>query len=210
MPSPEQILNGLSAIANQWLFLAIAWHLFFAVLAGGLALGIRPSKRVGGVLLALPLLSVAALAWLAANPFNGILFTLAAIALLWIALRLPQERVHIAPLWLMGAGILLFVFGWVYPHFLETSSWLTYLIAAPVGLIPCPTLSIGIGLSLMVGNFESRAWSLALAGMGLFYSLFGAFRLGVAIDLVLLLGALLALLVICISKVAAPEQALAH
>lgn len=210
MPAPEQILSSLAAVANQWQMLAIAWHIYFAVLVAGLALGVRPSKRTGGILLALPLLSVSALAWLSANPFNGLLFALAAVALLWIAARLPQERMHVAPVWLTGLGALMFVFGWVYPHFLQTASWVPYLYAAPVGLIPCPTLSIVIGLSLMVDNFESRAWSLVLGGMGLFYGLFGALRLGVTMDLVLLAGALVVLVVAFLPKAGAPRQALAH
>jgi hypothetical protein len=210
MPNSEQILNGLSAIANQWQILAIAWHIYFAVVAGGLVLGFRPSKRVGAILLALPLLSVSILAWLAANPFNSLLFALASIALLIIAIRLPQEQVKIAPLWLTAAGTLLFLFGWLYPHFLEGASFLPYLYAAPVGLIPCPTLSIVTGLSLMVRGLESRAWSVVLGGMGLFYALFGAIRLGVTIDLILLLVALLTLLLAFLPKSGAPKQLLAH
>jgi hypothetical protein len=210
MPTPNQILGGLSTIANQWQWLAVVWHIFFALLVGGLALGVRPSQRVGSMLLALPLLSVSALAWLTANPFNGTLFAVAAIAMLIIAFRLPQARIDVAPLWLTSAGVLLFVFGWVYPHFLVTSSWLPYLFAAPTGLIPCPTLSIVIGLSLMVGNFESRAWSLVLGGMGLFYSLFGALRLGVTLDLFLLLGALLIILVAFLPRAGVSKQLLAH
>jgi hypothetical protein len=210
MPNSEQILNGLSTIANQWQLLAIAWHVYFAVLIGGLTLGLRPSKRVGAILLALPLLSVSILAWLAANPFNGLLFALASIALLVIAVRLPQEQVEAAPFWLTSAGTFLFLFGWLYPHFLESASFLPYLYAAPTGLIPCPTLSIVTGLSLMVRGLESRAWSVVLGGMGLFYALFGAIRLGVTIDLILLVGALLTLLVAFWPKIGAPKQILAH
>lgn len=210
MPAPEQILSSLSAIANRWQMVAIMWHILFALFVAGLAFGWRPSKRIAGVLLALPLISVSVFAWLSANPFNGLLFAAAAIALLWIAARLPQEQVQIAPLWLAGLGGLMVVFGWVYPHFLLTTSWIPYLYAAPTGLIPCPTLSIVIGLSLMMGNFESRGWSLTLAVMGLFYALFGAFRLGVMLDLGLLAGALLALLVAYTPQRGAPRQALAH
>jgi hypothetical protein len=210
MPNSEQILNGLSAIANQWQILAIAWHIYFTVLAGGLVLGFRPSKLVAAILLALPLLSVSILAWLAANPFNGLLFLLTSVALLMIAIRLPQEQIEIAPLWLTTAGIFLSLFGWLYPHFLESASFLPYLYAAPTGLIPCPTLSIVTGLSLMVGGLQSRAWSVVLGGMGLFYALFGAMRLGVTIDLILLLGALLTLLIAFLPKTGAPTPVLAH
>lgn len=210
MPTPEQILSGLHTITNQWQFIAIFWHIYFAVIAIGLLRGRRPSKRIGGILLALPLLSVSALAWASANPFNGIVFAVAGVALIGVAMRLPNERIFVAPGWVVGAGVLMFLFGWLYPHFLDTSSFLPYFYAAPTGLVPCPTLSIVIGLSLVVGGFDSRAWSLLLGVIGLFYGLFGALRLGVTIDLVLLLGALLTLLVIFVPHKLDQEHALAH
>lgn len=81
-------------------------------------------------------------------------------------------------------------FGWVYPHFLDNAALVEYLYAAPTGLIPCPTLSIVIGFTLILGGLRSRAWCLVLTIVGLFYGVFGAARLGVKIDGVLLLGAL--------------------
>jgi hypothetical protein len=82
-------------------------------------------------------------------------------------------------------------FGWVYPHFLESGNWFNYLYAAPTGLIPCPTLSITIGFALLANGLSSRVWSLFLAIIGLFYGLFGIFRLEVHLDVGLLVGALL-------------------
>lgn len=210
MPAPELILNGLSDIANQWWLLAAAWHAYFAVLIGGLIFGVRPSKRVAGILLALPLLSVSVLAWTAANPFNGALLGLAGVALIALAFRLPDEPIRIAPLWVVAAGALMFVFGWVYPHFLDTFPLFAYLVAAPTGLVPCPTLSIVIGLALIAGGLDSRLWTSVLAATGLFYGLFGAMRLGVTIDIVLLLGALVALVVVFMPKLHAARPATAH
>lgn len=186
------------------------WHGYFAVLAVGLFLGVRPSQRLFGLLLGLPLFSVSALAWAAANPFNGSLFAVAGIALVAIAARLADERVQMAPLWVMSVGVFIFLFGWVYPHFLDTSSFVPYLYAAPTGLVPCPTLSVVIGLSLVVGGLNSRAWSLVLGATGVFYGIFGALRLGVTIDLVLLIGALLTILLIFVPKTVVQEHALAH
>lgn len=81
-------------------------------------------------------------------------------------------------------------FGWIYPHFLDNATPMEYLYAAPTGLIPCPTLSIVIGFTLILGGLRLRPWCLVLTIMGLFYGVFGAGRLGVKIDGVLLLGAL--------------------
>jgi hypothetical protein len=189
VPSPEEILAGLRTIANDWRWLAGVWHGYFGVLAFGLVLGVRPSRRTAGVLLALPLLSVSALSWIYANPFNGGVFALAGVALLLIALKLGGGAVRVGPRWSTVAGALMFTFGWVYPHFLGGATPAAWLYAAPTGLIPCPTLSIVIGATLVLEGLGSRSWCLVLAVVGLFYGVFGAFRLGVQIDLALLVGA---------------------
>ncbi len=209
MPAPDQILSVLTAIANQWKSLAIAWHLYFAVLMG-LVIVLRPSRRLMGILLGLPLVSVGVLAWYAGNLFNGVFFAVAAIALIALAARLPDERVQIAPVWIAVAGAVMFIFGWIYPHFLDTTSFWPYLYAAPVGLVPCPTLSIVIGSALMLHGLDSRSWSLVLAATGTFYGLFGALRLGVTIDFVLLIGALVLAAIVLMPGATTRKHVLAH
>ena len=87
-----------------------------------------------------------------------------------------------------GAGAAMIAFAWTYPHFLAGSStW--YLVAAPLGLVPCPSLAAAIGFALLGGGLGSRASSLTLASLGLFYGLFGVLRLGVLLDVGLVLGA---------------------
>jgi hypothetical protein len=190
--------------------LAIFWHLYLGAFVIGLVLGWRPSKRIYGILLSIPLFSVSGLAWSSMNPFNGALFAIVGLILLVLALRMPDEQIQVGPTWAVAAGMFMFLFGWVYPHFLDTTSFITYLYAAPTGLIPCPTLSILIGFGLLVEGLDSRPWSLVLGGTGIFYALFGALRLGVAIDLVLLVGALLLILVALIGKAEVQRSALAH
>ena len=65
MPTPDSIVSGLTAIANEWRTLAIGWHLVFGALLLAVGAGWRPSHRHAGYLLAAPLLSVAGLAWIA-------------------------------------------------------------------------------------------------------------------------------------------------
>jgi hypothetical protein len=189
MPSSEEILDGLGAIANGWRTLAIVWHVVFAAGLIALVLGWRPGRRLAGTLLAIPLASVSLLAWLSGNPFNGTTFAVTAFALAAIGLRLPRDRIRIGPRWLVISGVCLAAFGWVYPHFLQTDSWATYLYAAPLGLIPCPTLSAVIGIALVFRGLDCRGWSLVLAAIGVVYGLVGWFRLGVTVDAVLLVGA---------------------
>lgn len=194
MPASEQILAGLSAISNDGRPIAAFWHVFFALLAVLLICGKRLSRKTMGILLALPLISVSVAAWLANNPFNGIVFASVGVLMAWMSLsRLKMDGVSISAPWFLIPGIVMIAFGWVYPHFLESGSVLKYLAMAPTGLIPCPTLSIVIGFALVLRGLESRAvsWTLGLAG--LFFGLIGTFRLGVGIDAVLILGALLLL-----------------
>ena len=189
MPTPTEILQVLAAISNQQSKFAIFWHAVIAVTVIGILLGWRPTKRSGAVALAIPLISVSAMAWAYRNPFNGLVFLLAAAAVVALGRRRPGEKVDRPPLWAAAAGLIMIVFGWVYPHFLQGGGWLQYLYRSPAGLIPCPTLSLVIGFLLLANGFSSRGLSILLGVLGLFYALFGAFRLGVRLDLVLMLGA---------------------
>jgi hypothetical protein len=193
MPSVEQILNGLQEIVNARGGIAVFWHAYFGAFAVALLLGCRPRRRLAGLLLAPPLLSVSVLAWTARNPFNGIVFALLTLAALGLACKLTCEPARTAPAWFLFPGMALFAFGWAYPHFLETASFLPYLFRAPVGLIPCPTLAIVCGLLLVLDGLGSRALCLVLGVAGLFFGVFGVARLGVAVDWTLLLGSLVLL-----------------
>lgn len=191
MPTTEQILSGLKIMVNTWWPLAVFWHIYFAAIIIALLFGVRFSKRLGGILLPLPILSVSLVAWFSSNQFNGFLYALIGILLIYFSVKLPHEKASIAPLWTLIPGIIMFIFGWIYPHFLEYSSSFAYLYAAPTGLIPCPTLSIIIGLLLILNGLESRTLMLLLGFVGLYYGIIGVVQLGVLIDLVLLAGAIL-------------------
>jgi hypothetical protein len=88
------------------------------------------------------------------------------------------------------AGGAMALFGLCYPHFVPAGSVLAYLYRSPAGLLPCPTLSVLIGITIFLDGLGSRAWSATLAVAGLFYGAFGLFRLGVRIDGLLVLGAM--------------------
>ncbi|HET7541698.1 MAG TPA: hypothetical protein VFK05_17610 [Polyangiaceae bacterium] len=154
-------------------------------------LGVRPHKRFAAAILSAPLASVAVASLVFGNPFNGAIFSLLAVALAILALRAPPSSpvcFASTPFAVLGAALI--AFGLVYPHFLDDAPWFEYFYAAPLGTIPCPTLSLVVGSALIVDAFGLTAWRLLLAATACFYALFGAFRLGVLIDIVLLAGAL--------------------
>jgi hypothetical protein len=128
------------------------------------------------------------LAWASGNPFNGTTFAVLSMSLAAVAWRLPAERVRIAKWSSVALGAVLVVFGWVYPHFVEAQSWTSLAVAAPLGLVPCPTLSVIIGLTMTFDLLRSKGWSWILSAFGIAYGLVGVLMLGVRIDVVLLLG----------------------
>ena len=190
MPTAQEILAGAAAIANDWVIVAIAWHVALAIAITAVLLGWRPTHRSAALLIALLPGSVTAFALAYGNPFNGAIFAVTTIALVVLAARDRRGPIGDVPWWQLWGGIAMVSFGWVYPHFLDASP-IVYLVAAPVGLVPCPTLSVAIGLALVAGGAGPRAWRFALAGVGAFYGIYGVMRLGVMLDLGLLFGACL-------------------
>ena len=190
MPSAEAVLTGLTAAANDAWWLAAAWHVLLAVFVLILVAGWRPSMRLVRRLLVTAVLSVSVMAWISGNPFNGTVFALLFALLAAIVARSPHTPVRLgSPMW-VTSGIGAVVFGATYPHFVTTDSWTTYLYASPFGILPCPTLSVVIGVTLLFGNLRPRSWSAALALAGVLYGAIGVFRLGVALDWGLLLVSL--------------------
>ncbi len=188
MPTTPEILRGLTRIANEWLIVAVAWHVVIAAALVAITAGWRPQPRVARSAIALLPVSVAVFAAAYGNPFNAIVFAALAIALVVLALRDHSATLAAPPGWVRIGASIMITFGWLYPHFLSGSP-ARYLYAAPVGLVPCPSLAMALGFALLARG--SRAWSLTLAGVALFYALFGVFRLGVSLDLGLLVGSAL-------------------
>ena len=190
MPDAQSILSNLRLIANDRIAGAVAWHAAVALCGLALVLGWRPSRRLAGLLLSAPVASVGIVAFMYGNPFNGAMFGAIAAVLVGIASRLGPDEAQGGTTVDRIAGAAMIAFSWFYPHFLDARPPATYLYAAPMGLIPCPTLALVIGFSLVSGGLASRAWSFTLAAAGLFYGLFGFFRLRVGLDFFLVAGAL--------------------
>src|SRR5215470_4300159 len=110
MPSSEQILAGLTAVSHRALPVAVAWHLVvLAAMVAWLA-GVRPSKRLTGVLLAMPLLSVSVSAFVSSNPFNGAVFAAASVALVLSSLRFARDPIEIGSDWSSALGSAMIAF----------------------------------------------------------------------------------------------------
>ncbi|MEK6795262.1 MAG: hypothetical protein AABZ39_10820 [Spirochaetota bacterium] len=200
MPNKEVILSGLAGIASQYSTVAIAWHIAIYVFILLLVIGLRPPKRLSSIMATMPLLSVAVFAFLAKNPFTAIVLGAASLLLMMFGILMPKGKVKVAINPNLFLGIPMLLYGLVYPHFLENIQFFQYAIMAPVGLVPCPTLSTVIGLALFMNAFGSKKWPITLSVFGLFYGLFGVFRLGVMLDIGLILGSIGLLISAIIAK----------
>ena len=193
MPSSEAILAAASTIANEWRAVAIAWHLVLTVVLAAIVGGWRPSNRGAAYALSVPFLSVSCAAWVRGNPFNGSVFAVLFLLLFALGRRASKNRVRFGATIVVIPGAILVAFGAGYPHFLEADHWITYAYAAPLGVLPCPTLLAVIGATLVFGLLESARWSLTLVIAGLVYGAVGVLALGVQLDYVLLAGTLVLL-----------------
>ena len=206
MPTTNQILAGLTAISNDAIVAALLWHVVIAIVVLWIASGWRPTSRVATAMLAAPLLSVAVLAFAYGNPFNGLVFAATAAVLLACSITAEAVRVAPGPAWAAMLGGAMIAFAWMYPHFLQPSSPYVYLYAAPVGLVPCPSLALAVGFALLGGGVDRRAAGV-LALLGIAYGLLGVALLGVTLDVGLLAGAVaLAILVIQLARAGGPGR----
>ena len=58
MPSPENVISGLAELAQQWRWLAAAWHVALGAVLIAFYAGWRPTTRTFLVALVVPLISV--------------------------------------------------------------------------------------------------------------------------------------------------------
>jgi hypothetical protein len=188
MPKTQDILNTLQSIANDYSAIAIVWHFAIYLMIALLITKWQLSNKSIVLLICLPILSVAIFAWLSGNPFNGTLFSILTILVFIFGLKISSTPLTYSSMPFLIVGIIMVIFGLVYPHFLHTDSFIKYLYSSPVGLIPCPTLSLIIGFALIYNGFGSNSITFTLIAFGLFYSVFGILKLAVYLDLFLLFG----------------------
>ena len=99
MPNATEILDGLSAIANQASGIAVAWHIVIAMSLAALVAGWRPSQRTARLLIGTPLASVAGVAIAFDSPFNGVVFAAGALALTVLAMDGDRRLVSCGSAW---------------------------------------------------------------------------------------------------------------
>lgn len=105
MLKSEDIINGLQSIVNDYSTVAILWHAVFYIMIAALIVKWEPSNKIFGLLISLPLLSVAILAWITGNPFNGTMFSTATILIFIFGLKADSQPINYSQLTFMISGI---------------------------------------------------------------------------------------------------------
>ena len=194
MPTREEIIAGLTTIANQYSNIAIVWHIIIVIIIAALFAGWKPGNMLMIILLSSLLMSVSSFAGTGDNFFNAAIFALLVIVSIYAALKSGNGIIRGDRSWPDIAGLLLIIFGLIYPEFLHTNSPIEFAYAAPTGLIPCPTLCVLTGFALLYKGFGSVTWSMTIVASGIFYGLFGVFYLGIYLDWFLVAGSLILML----------------
>ena len=189
MPTREEILAGLTALANGYSNIAIVWHVIILIIIVALFAGWKPGNSLMILLLGALLMSVSVHAGMQANFFNAAVFAFLVIMSIYAILRSGNSNITGDRSWIDIGGLILIIFGLFYPEFLRSGSLIEYTYASPTGLIPCPTLSVLTGFALLYKGFNSQTWSMTIGISGMFYGLIGAIYLGMNIDWVLVAGA---------------------
>jgi hypothetical protein len=194
MPSPEEILQGLRNAANHYKYFAVFWHLYAVSAAILFMTGSRPLAGIAGFALSLPVFSVSFFALISGNHFNAAVFFALALLLLISVAKSRRVKTQIRFNFNFAIGILLVIAGFVYPHFLKTETFFLYFVASPGGILPCPTLMMVSGFTLIMTNFAGKLWLFVLTAACLFYGITGVFYLGMIIDAILIAAALVLIL----------------
>lgn len=194
MPTREEILGGLTSLANEYSNVAIVWHIIILIIIAALFAGWEPGNSLMILFSGSLLMSVSFFAGMDGNYFNAVVFAFLVIVSIYTALRSLNGVIKEDRSWPDIAGLSLIIFGLMYPEFLKTGSMLEYVYAAPTGLIPCPTLATLTGFALLYRGFGSVTWSTTIGLSGMFYGLFGSIYLGVYLDWFLVAGSLILML----------------
>lgn len=84
-------------------------------------------------------------------------------------------------------GILGLVFGFWYLHWVESPVWFNALLYSPLGVVNYPTMVTISGFLCLTRKPLSAMLDAAVAPITVYFGLFGIFRLGAYIDVVLIL-----------------------
>ena len=190
----EMILEYLSMVSNQNLAVNLIMHLVIlgAVFAVFAVKNILLKKLIVNSAILILSLSVLINAWIYGNPFHLVTFAILAGFAGWELLT-GKNNFHTPEMNSITLIALVFiVLGLWYPDFVEVNK-VQSLLFAPVGIVPCPTLLVTLGLLSLAYTRINMLQYVVTITMGLIFGIIGTFVLKVYLDVSLLLAVLFSL-----------------
>lgn len=186
--SPERILNYLTMVSNQNLWLNALIHLM--VLAAVLVLIFGKNTKikqwvVDGVICLL-FISVATVSFVYGNPF---IFLIMAVLTIFALIELRQGKNEFTTPKFNLHTLIAFtsiIIGFWYPHFVKANP-IALLLVSPAGIIPCPTLLIVLGLLTLAYPKVNKTQYIITVLIGTFHGNTGVFQLKVFLDMAIII-----------------------
>lgn len=182
--SPEKILTYLTFVPNQTLWLNALNHLLVLTVLLFLVFGKKAKTKrlvVDGAICLL-FTSIVAVAAAYGNPFHvitmGLLAVFAGIEFWQGKNEFTLHKINTRSL----IALLSIFIGFWYPEFVKVNP-IALLLFSPVGIVPCPTLLIVLGLLTLAYPRVNKTQYIITVLMGAFYGSTGVFQLKVILDL---------------------------
>lgn len=202
----ENILNYLINISNANLLLNLLNHfiiyfaliLFFVLRFIGKIKAARIVRNVSVILL---ILSIIGNALYYGNPFHLITFSVTLIFFIIFQKKALKENENFATnkqndikdiAIIIISAIFIFL-GVFYPEFVEVSIP-QYLLFAPVGIVPCPTLLVILGFFNLTLTKSDKKTEIAFIILTCVYAIIGTFIFKVYLDITLILLAIFSII----------------
>ncbi len=191
MKTPEAVRSMLENVSKELKSYSAFVHILFLVVIG---MGIFVKKirnSMFSLFIAFLSLSAAIISAKYMIVPNIIIFVmfLTLIIHAYLTKKLNFDLKNIAPINLLF-GFIGLLFGFWYLHWVQSPVWLNALLYSPLGVLNCPTMVTICGFLCLTKGPRSYMLEVSVALVTLYTGFFGVFRLGVYVDVVLIICAL--------------------
>ncbi len=191
MKTPEAVTSMLENVSKELKSYSAFVHILFLVVVG---MGIFV-KKVRNSMFSLFIAFLSLSATIISVKYmivpNIIIFVmfLTLIIHAYLTKKLNFDLKNIAPINLLF-GCIGLLFGFWYLHWVQSPVWLNALLYSPLGALNCPTMVTICGFLCLTKRPRSYMLEVSVALVTLYTGFFGVFRLGVYVDVALIICAL--------------------
>lgn len=194
----ETMLSYLTEVSNKYLPLNLGCHLLIYVSIALYFLFMKGNhhkiaKLIRNISVIILMVTVTFIAIQNGNPFHTITFVITIILTVIFQFVMPKKKLDsekkspnktVKNVIMLSTAVILFI-GIFYPEFTNVSLP-KFLLYAPVGIVPCPTLLTVLGFTNLTANIRDKYVLITLACMASVYGIIGVFVFHIYFDITLL------------------------